>query len=107
MYKHHNPKFAEPLLKELLEKLGEDWHDSCHHDNLFASVSYEIDEQGIYVNINIPNSEKTNLADEFLGEFYIWISEFDTDTNYFGDAKTVDEAIQVAKKLLQTYKEAK
>ena len=107
MYKHHNPKLAEPLLKELLDKLGSDWYDSCHHDNLFPSVSYEIDEQGIYVNINIPNSEKTNLDDEFLGEFYIWISEFDTDTNYFGDAKTVDEAIQVAKKLLQTYKEAK
>ena len=107
MYKHHNPKLAEPLLKELLDKLGSDWYDSCYHNNLFASVSYEIDEQGIYVNINIPNSEKTNLDDEFLGEFYIWISEFDTDTNYFGDAKTVDEAIQVAKKLLQTYKEAK
>ena len=38
MYKHHNPKLAEPLLKELLEKLGSDWYDSCHHDNLFASV---------------------------------------------------------------------
>ena len=107
MYKHHNPKLAEPLLKELLEKLGSDWYDSCHHDNLFASVSYEIDEQGIYLNINIPNGKKTNLADEVLGEFYIWISEFDTDINYFGDAKTVDEAIQVAKKLLQTYKEVK
>jgi len=107
MYKHHNPKLAEPLLKELLEKLGSNWYDSCDHNNLFPSVSYEIDEQGIYLNINIPNGKKTNLADEVLGEFYIWISEFDTDTNYFGDAKTVDEAIQVAKKLLQTYKEVK
>ena len=107
MYKHHNPKLAEPLLKELLDKLGSNWYDSCDHNNLFPSVSHEIDKQGIYLNINIPNGKKTNLDDEILGEFYVYISEFDTDTDYFGNAKTVDEAIELAKKLLQTYKEVK
>ena len=55
------------------------------------------------IKIAIADTKKTNLDNEILGEFYVYISEFDTDTDYFGNAKTVNEAIELAKKLLQTW----
>ena len=44
MYKHHNPKLAEPLLKELLEKLGSNWSDYSYSNDLCASIGYEYKE---------------------------------------------------------------
>ena len=89
MYKHHNPKLAEPLLKELLEKLGKDWGDCSWHNEWTSSICHEYKEDNWCI-ISLPNSEKNDADEELVSEFYTWINlENGTSTKQIS-AKTVD-----------------
>ena len=65
-YKHHNPKLYIPLMKELLNSLGDDWYDSVYGNDLVASISLNTSEEDC-MTIFLPNSkihdeDKENFA---------------------------------------------
>ncbi len=77
MYKHHNPKLAEPLLKELLEKLGSNWSDYSYSNNLCASIGYEYKENK-HIIILLPNSLKHDIDNEKFSDFSVQLDDSST-----------------------------
>ena len=62
-YKHHNPKLYIPLMKELLNSLGEEWYDSVYGNDLVASISKNIND--------FPNSLIGDVDNELFNTFEI------------------------------------
>ncbi len=75
-YKHHNPKLYIPLMKELLNSLGEDWYDSVYGNDLVASISKNINDNHV-MTIYFPNSKKSDVDKELFNTFDIMENVFD------------------------------
>ena len=103
MDQSHNPKLAEPLLKELLEKLGKDWGDCSWHNEWTASICCEYKEDNWCI-ISLPNSEKSDADEELVSEFYTWLNLENGRSTKQISANTVDEIIAKANQII---KEAK
>ena len=59
IWEHHNPKIAEPYMKDLLKKLSESsrhWDSFSECDSCMANVSLEYKEN-TWIHIQIPNSK--------------------------------------------------
>ena len=69
-YKHHNPKLYIPLMKELLNSLGEEWYDSVYGNDLVASISKNINDDHC-MTIYLPNSEISDVDNELFNTFEI------------------------------------
>ena len=75
-YKHHNPKLYIPLMKELLNSLGDDWYDSCYGNDLVASASRNINDNHV-MTIYFPNSKKSDVDNELFNTFDIMENVFE------------------------------
>ena len=69
-YKHHNPKLYIPLMKELLNSLGEEWYDSVYGNDLVASISKNINDDHC-MTIYLPNSKESDVDNELFNTFEI------------------------------------
>ena len=69
-YKHHNPKLYIPLMKELLNNLGEEWYDSCYGNDLVASISLNTSEEDC-MTVFLPNSKIHDEDKEDFATFVI------------------------------------
>ena len=103
MYQHHNPKLAEPLLKELLEKLGSNWSDYSWGNNLAASIGYEYKEYK-HIIVILPNSLKDDLNNECFNDFSIQLE--DASTGYREIVKSLDSIDEVIAYVNNYLKEA-
>ena len=74
-YKHHNPKLYIPLMKELLDSLGDDWYDSVYGNDLVASISKNINDNHV-MSIYFPNSEISDVDNELFNTFEICENAF-------------------------------
>ena len=68
-YKHHNPKLYIPLMKELLNSLGEEWYDSSYGNYLVASISLNTSKDDC-MTIFLPNSK---VHDEDKEDFATYV----------------------------------
>ena len=75
-YKHHNPKLYIPLMKELLNSLGEEWYDSVYGNDLVASISRNINDNHV-MTIYLPNSKIGDVDNELFNTFDIMENVFD------------------------------
>ena len=104
MYKHHNPKLPEPLLKELLEKLGSNWSDYSYSNDLCASIGYEYKENK-HIIVILPNSLKADLNIECINNFSIQLE--DASTGYREIVKSLDSIDEIIAYVNNYLKEAK
>ena len=98
-YKHHNPKLYIPLIKELLENLGEDWYDSCYGNDLVASISKNINDNHV-MTIYLPNSKKNDVDNELFNTFEICKNVFKSC-----DSISCDSVGEVIKRITQIEEE--
>ena len=99
-YKHHNQKIAEPLMQELLEKLGSNWSNSSWHNEWASSICCEFKEDN-FCHIDIPNAKETNLDNEHLGEFYTYITNENGTHLKNKSSKTIDGIISKANQIIK------
>ena len=92
-YKHHNPKLYIPLMKELLNSLGDDWYDSCYGNDLVASASRNINDNHV-MTIYFPNSKKSDVDNEIFNTFEICENVFNNR-----DSITCESVEAVIKKI--------
>ena len=100
----HNPKIAEPYMKDLLEKLSEsssNWYGDSWYNDLMANVSLQYQENK-YIHIQIPNSKNDRPDLEEFSKFYVYTS-FDQATNgdFNKECESLDDAVKVATDLLK------
>ena len=100
----HNPKIAEPYMKDLLEKLSEsssNWYGDSWYNDLMANVSLQYQENK-YIHIQIPNSKNDRPDLEEFSKFYVFTS-FDQATNgdFNKECESLDDAVKVATDLLK------
>ena len=70
----HNTALAEPIIKKLLDALGNEWKESsCLNDDC-ASVSREFDH-GQSMKILVPNATEPNPSEEQYSNFGVNISD--------------------------------
>ena len=84
-YEHHNPKLYQPIMQELLTKLGNDWNDVSYGNDLVASICKDD------IVICLPNSTKTNWDNEEFADFTI------TKADKFIECKSIDEVLNKIK----------
>ena len=85
MYEHHNPKLYQPIMKELLSKLGNDWSDISYGNDLVSSI-WKDD-----IVICFPNSTKTDLDNEEFKNFTI------TKADKYIECESIEEVINKVK----------
>jgi len=87
----HNSELSQPIIKKLLETLGNEWKESsCLNDDC-ASVSREFDH-GQSMKILVPNATEPNPSEEQYSNFGVNISD-----NYYPQYDSIDDVIQSAK----------
>ena len=87
----HNAKVSEPIIKELLEKLGEGWEVNCCLNDSCASIHKEFEEHE-WVSIYVPNALKEDASNEEYNTFSMTVFE-----EYYPQYKTVDEVVEALK----------
>ena len=105
IYESHNPKIAEPHMKNLLEKLSEsspNWYGDSYGNDLVANVSLQY-QQDKWITIQIPNSENDAPDQEEFSKFYVYHNEGNVyDYNGFNkECESLDDAVKVATDLLK------
>ena len=95
-YKHHNPKLYIPLMKELLNSLGDDWYDSSYGNDLVASASKNISNDHV-MTVYFPNSKKSDVDKELFNTFDIMKNVFSHEPPITCDS--VKEVIEKIKEL--------
>ena len=98
-YKHHNPKLYKPLMKELLNSLGNDWYDSVYGNDLVASISRNINDNHV-MTIYLPNSEKGDVDNELFNTFEICENVFKSN-----DSISCESVGEVIKRITQIEEE--
>lgn len=95
MYTHHNPTVAQPIINELLSKLGNQWSDCSYGNDCVASISrsFTNTEFEDFMEIYVPNSTQSD-----------WYSEkFNTYLVKFGDGaegiycETLSDVLELVK----------
>ena len=89
----HNSEVSTPIIKKLLETLGNEWKESsCLNDDC-ASVSREFDH-GQSMKILVPNATEPNPSEEQYSNFGLNISD-----NYYPQYDRIEDVIQSAKEM--------
>lgn len=97
----HNTALAEPIIKKLLDALGNEWKESsCLNDDC-ASVSREFDH-GQSMKILVPNATEPNPSEEQYSNFGVNISD-----NYYPQYDRIEDVIQSAKDMEEEQEMAK
>ena len=99
----HNPKIAEPYMKDLLEKLSEsssNWYGDSYVNDLMANVSLQYQENR-WIHIQIPNSKNNRPDLEEFSKFYVYHSDQVSDFQFNKECESLDEAVKVATDLLK------
>tara|TARA_B100001093_G_C26109934_1_gene710490 strand:- start:160 stop:471 length:312 start_codon:yes stop_codon:yes gene_type:complete len=94
-YKHHNPKLYIPLMKELLNSLGDDWYDSVYGNDLVASISKNINDDHC-MTIYFPNSLIDDVENELFSNFEICENVFKNN-----DSISCESVGEVIKRITQ------
>ena len=97
-YKHHNPKLYIPLMKELLNSLGEEWYDSVYGNDCVASISKNINDNHC-MTIYLPNSEISDVDNELFNTFEICVNVFKSNDSI--SCESVGEVIEKIKEIEQ------
>ena len=95
IWEHHNPKIAEPYMKDLLEKLSEsssNWYGDSYCNDCMANVSLEY-QKDKFIHIQIPNSKNDRPEEEEFAKFYVYHRD--------KACESLDEAVKVATDLLK------
>tara|TARA_R110000787_G_scaffold75974_1_gene167998 strand:+ start:205 stop:759 length:555 start_codon:yes stop_codon:yes gene_type:complete len=87
----HNAKVSEPILNELLEKLGEGWEINCCLNDSCASIHKHF-KNDQWISIYVPNATEPNPSQEEYTNFGMNISD-----EYFPQYDTIERVIEVAK----------
>ena len=98
-YKHHNPKLYKPLMKKLLDSLGEEWYDSVYGNDLVASISKNINDNHV-MTIYLPNSKKSDVDKELFNTFEICVNVFKSN-----DSISCESVGEVIKRITQIEEE--
>ena len=99
----HNPKIAEPYMKDLLEKLSEsssNWYGDRYGNDLLANVSLQYQENR-WIHIQIPNSKNDAPDQEEFSKFYVYHSDQVSDFEFNKECESLDDAVKVATDLLK------
>tara|TARA_R100001443_G_scaffold27558_2_gene40750 strand:+ start:3333 stop:3872 length:540 start_codon:yes stop_codon:yes gene_type:complete len=103
IWEHHNPKIAEPYMKDLLEKLSEsssNWYGDSYCNDCMANVSLQYQENR-WIHIQIPNSENDRPDNEEFAKFYVYHSDQVSDFEFNKECESLDDAVKVATDLLK------
>jgi hypothetical protein len=103
IWEHHNPKIAEPYMKDLLEKLSEsssNWYGDSYCNDCMANVSLQYQENR-WIHIQIPNSENNRPDNEEFAKFYVYHSDQVSDFEFNKECESLDDAVKVATDLLK------
>jgi len=103
IHDHHNPKIAEPYMKDLLEKLSEsssNWFGDSYCNDCMAEVSLEY-QKDKFIHIQIPNSENDRPEEEEFAKFYVFHRDEEGNTHSDKACESLDEAVKVATDLLK------
>ncbi len=98
IWEHHNPKIAEPYMKDLLKKLSESsrhWDGFSECDSCMANVSLEYKEN-TWIHIQIPNSENDRPEEEEFSKFYVYNCDEQGHETFGKACESLDEAVKVA-----------
>ena len=99
----HNPKIAEPYMKDLLEKLSEsssNWYGDSYGNDLMANVSLQYQENR-WIHIQIPNSKNDRPEEEEFSKFYVYDCNEQGHETFNKACESLDEAVKVATDLLK------
>ena len=103
IWEHHNPKIAEPYMKDLLKKLSEsssNWYGDSYCNDCMAEVSLEY-QKDKFIHIQIPNSKNDRPEEEEFAKFYVFHRDEQGDTHSDKACESLDEAVKVAIDLLE------
>ncbi len=103
IWEHHNPKIAEPYMKDLLEKLSEsssNWYGDSYCNDCMAEVSLEY-QKDKFIHIQIPNSENDRPDLEEFSKFYVFHRDEEGNTHSDKACESLEEAVKVATDLLK------
>ena len=99
----HNPKIAEPYMKDLLEKLSEsssNWYGDSYCNDCMANVSLQY-QKDKFIHIQIPNSKNDRPEEEEFAKFYVYHRDEEGNTDGDKACESLDEAVKVATDLLK------
>ena len=99
----HNPKIAEPYMKELLEKLSEsssNWYGDSYCNDCMAEVSLQY-KKDAFIHIQIPNSKNNRPEEEEFSKFYVYDCDEQGHETFNKACESLDEAVKVATDLLE------
>ena len=99
----HNPKIAEPYMKDLLEKLSKsssNWYGDSYGNDLMANVSLQY-QKNRWIHIQIPNSKNDRPDLEEFSKFYVYHRDEQGDTHGDKACESLDEAVKVETDLLK------
>ena len=100
---HHNPKIAEPYMKDLLKKLSEsssNWFGDSYCNDCMANVSLEY-QKDKFIHIQIPNSKNDRPDNEEFSKFYVYDCNEQGHETFNKACESLDEAVKVATDLLK------
>ena len=103
IWEHHNPKIAEPHMKNLLEKLSEsssNWDGFSECNDCMASVSLEYKENE-WIHIQIPNSLNDRPEEEEFANFYVYDCDEQGHETFNKSCESLDDAVKFATDLLK------
>ena len=103
IWEHHNPKIAEPHMKNLLEKLSEsssNWYGDSYCNDCMANVSLEY-QKDKFIHIHIPNSKNDRPEEEEFAKFYVYECDEQGHETFGKACESLDEAVKVATDLLE------
>ena len=103
IWEHHNPKIAEPYMKDLLKKLSEsssNWYGDSYCNDCMAEVSLQY-KKDAFIHIQIPNSKNNRPEEEEFANFYVYHRNEQGDTDSDKACESLDDAVKVATDLLK------
>lgn len=87
----HNSEVSTPIIKKLLDTLGNEWKESsCLNDDC-ASIHRQFDHDQ-FMSIYVPNATEANPSEEQYSNFGVNISD-----NYYPQYDRIEDVIQSAK----------
>ena len=95
IYKNHNPELAQPIMNNLIQRLGSSWSDSSYGDDLVASISRDIPNPDFpdYMTVLLPNSTQSNIDKEEINNYAVKCG----DESEYVICETLEETIKIVK----------
>ena len=103
IWEHHNPKIAEPYMKDLLKKLSEsssNWYGDSYCNDCMAEVSLQY-KKDAFIHIQIPNSKNDRPDEEEFANFYVFDNDEQGHVTFGKGCESLDDAVKVATDLLK------